>query len=171
MLELVSRREEGVLPLADASSTIRSLLTRQAQLDRARQLLADAERKARAGEPLSTVAAAHNAQVSQAGPFTRGDGAPGLGRLNAAVGAAFALPPGETSPLIEADGQLYLIRGVARQDASRSAWQAQLPEQRARVLQALSDTRWNQYLLALRQNAKIVDNRNAVLRGQQQASF
>jgi hypothetical protein len=38
------------------------------------------------------------------------------------------------------------------------------------MLQALADTRWNQYLLALRQNATIVDNRNAVLRADPQAA-
>src|SRR5690606_26373306 len=108
-----------------------------------------------------------NATVAEAGPFARGDGVPGLGRLNAAVGAAFALQPGQTSPLIEADAQLFLVRAVSRTDASRTAWQAQRDEQRARVVQTLSDTRWNQYLLALRQEADIVDNRAAVLRGPQ----
>ena len=165
MLELVSRRDEGPLALAEATPTIRTILMRQARLERARELLTDAERRARAGEPLDAIAAEYNARVERAGPFTRGDGTPGLGRLNAAVGAAFALQSGETSPLVEADDQLFLIRGVARSDASRSAWLAQREEQRARVLQALSDTRWNQYLLALRQDAEIVDNRAAVLRG------
>ncbi|MGH7448962.1 MAG: SurA N-terminal domain-containing protein, partial [Longimicrobiales bacterium] len=141
MLELVTRREEGPLPLEEASATIRTLLMRAAKIQRARVILAQTEQGARAGEPLADVAREHDVPVSQAGPFTRGDGSPGLGRLNAAVGAAFALRPGQTSPLIEADGQLFLIRGIARQDASRSAWQAQLEDQRARVLQALSDTR------------------------------
>src|SRR5690606_29540283 len=136
----------------------------------ARDLLGDAERRARAGQPLDAIAREHNASLAQAGPFTRGEGTPGLGRLNAAVGAAFALRPGQTSPLIEADGQLFLIRSIARQDASRTAWQAQLEEQRARTLQALSDTRWNQYLLALRQNATIVDNRAEILRAQPAAA-
>jgi peptidyl-prolyl cis-trans isomerase D len=165
MLELVSRRDEGPLSIEEATPTIRAILTREQQIARAREVLAEAERLARAGEPLEAVARRHGASVQQAGPFARGDGVPGLGRLNAAVGAAFALQPGQTSPLVEADGQLFLIRAVSRTDASRTAWQAQRDEQRARVLQALSDTRWNQYLLALRQEAEIVDNRAAVLRG------
>lgn len=167
MLELVSRRDEGPLSVAEATPTIRAILTRERQIERARELLANAEQRARAGDPLEAIARQHNASVEQAGPFARGEGVPGLGRLNAAVGAAFALQPGQTSPLIEADGQLFLIRAVSRTEASRTAWQAQRDEQRARVLQALSDTRWNQYLLALRQEADIVDNRAAVLRGPQ----
>ncbi|HEX6135341.1 MAG TPA: peptidylprolyl isomerase [Longimicrobiales bacterium] len=165
ILELVSRRDEGPLPFADAEPTIRQGLVRTAQIEQARAALQPIEQRARAGEPLEPLARIHNTTVAQAGPFTRSEGAPGLGRLNAAVGAAFALRPGETSPLIEADGLLYLIRGVAREEANRSAWQAQVQEQRAQVVQALADTRWNQFLLALRESADIVDNRNEVLRG------
>lgn len=169
ILELVSRREEGVLPLADATPTIRALLTQQAKIERARTVLEPLAQRAMAGEPLEAIAAVRNARVQQAGPFSRADGAPGLGRLNAAVGAAFALQPGRTSPLIEAEGQLFLLRGVEREEASRTAWQEQLPQQRAQVLQALGDNRWNQYLLALRENAEIVDRR-AELRREQEAA-
>jgi peptidyl-prolyl cis-trans isomerase D len=170
MLELVSRRNEGPLSLEEAAPTIRALLLRSARIERAREILADTERRALAGEPLTDLARAHDAAAAEAGPFTRADGAPGIGRLNAAVGAAFALQAGQASPLIEADGQLFLIRGVSRQEASRTAWQAQREDQRARVLQALSDTRWNQYLLALRQEADIVDNRGVVLRASSDVS-
>jgi peptidyl-prolyl cis-trans isomerase D len=164
ILELVSRRDEGVLSLQEATPTIRTILQRRAKLDRARQMLADAERRARAGEPLEQVAAAYNVRVQEAGPFTRGDFVPGLGRFNAAIGAAFGLQPGETSPLVEAEQQLFLVRSTGREPASRTAWEAQLAEQRQRVLQTLGDTRWNQYMLALREDASIVDNRSVVLR-------
>jgi peptidyl-prolyl cis-trans isomerase D len=163
VLELVTRRDEGALTLQEATPTIRTILMRQAKIQRARERLADAERQARAGEPLEPIAAAWQTTVEEAGPFTRGGFVPGIGRLNAAVGAAFGLRPGGTSPLIEADLQLFLIRSVARQDASRTEWQAQVAEQRARVLQALGDTRWNQVMLALRETANIVDNRSEIL--------
>jgi peptidyl-prolyl cis-trans isomerase D len=163
VLELVTRRDEGALTLQEATPTIRTILMRQAKIQRARERLADAERQARAGEPLEPIAAAWQTTVEEAGPFTRGAFVPGIGRLNAAVGGAFGLRPGATSPLIEADLQLFLIRSVARQDASRTEWQAQVAEQRARVLQALGDTRWNQFMLALRETANIVDNRSEIL--------
>jgi peptidyl-prolyl cis-trans isomerase D len=165
ILELVTRRDEGPLSLQEATPTIRAFLLRQARIDRARRMLADAERRAREGGSLEQIAAAHNAQVQQAGPFSRGDFVPGLGRINAAIGASFGLRPGETSPLIEADNQLFLIRSVSREDASRSEWQAQAAEQRMRVVQALGDTRWGQFMLALRENATIIDNRSEILRG------
>jgi peptidyl-prolyl cis-trans isomerase D len=163
VMELVSRRDESVLSLQEATPTIRTILLRRAKVDRARQLLADAERRARAGTPLAEIAAHYNMQPQQAGPFTRGDFVPGLGRLNAAVGAAFGLQPGQISPLIEAEQQLFLIRSVARQEPDRAEWEAQRGEQRERVLQAIGDTRWNQYMTALREDATIIDNRRQVL--------
>jgi peptidyl-prolyl cis-trans isomerase D len=162
MLELVSRRDEGALSLEEAAPTIRALLLRRAKLARAREILTPAAREAASGASLEQIGGRYNLQVQQAGPFTRGEGAPGLGRLNAAVGAAFGLRPGETSPLIEADDQLFLIRTVSRSEPGRAEWQAQLGEQRERVQQALADNRWNQYMLALRENAEIVDNRRAL---------
>jgi peptidyl-prolyl cis-trans isomerase D len=170
VLELVSRREEGTLSLQEATPTIRTVLLREAKLGRARERLTDAERRARAGEPLEAIAQAWNNAVEDAGPFSRNTFVPGIGRLNAAVGAAFGLRPGETSPLIEAEGQLFLIRSVDREEASRTEWQAQAQEQRARVLQALADMRWNQFMVALRESAEIVDNRNVILRRAGQAA-
>jgi peptidyl-prolyl cis-trans isomerase D len=165
VMELVSRREEGPLSLQEATPTIRAYLTVQAKLQRARTALADAERRARAGEPLEQIATGYRgAAVEQAGPFTRGDFVPGLGRMNAAIGAGFGLRPGETSPLVEANSQLYLVRALVREDAEPTVWRAQLDGQRARVLQAMADARWNQFMMALREQADIVDNRDQVLR-------
>jgi peptidyl-prolyl cis-trans isomerase D len=164
VLELVSRRDEGPLSLQEATPTIRAYLMSRAKLERARQALADAERRARAGESLESIAAQFRGSVEQAGPFSRGDFVPGLGRLNAAIGAAFGLQPGETSGLVEANNQLYLVRAVAREAASPDEWRGQVDGQRARVLQAMGDARWNQFMMALRDNAEIVDNRREILR-------
>jgi len=171
MLELVSRQEEGTLTLAEATPTIRPALLRKAKIARAREMLADAERRARGGESLATIAsAAVGATHNTAGPFTRGDFVPGLGRINAAVGAAFGLQAGQTSPLVEADNALYLVRTVQRTTPSRTEWQQQLAEQRARVVAAMGETRWQQFLTALRDNAEIVDNRAAWRRQQEEAA-
>jgi peptidyl-prolyl cis-trans isomerase D len=163
VVELISRRDEGALTLQEATPTIRAILLRTARVERARQRLGDAERRARSGEALEAIATMFRGTFQTAGPFTRSEFVPGLGRMNAAVGAAFGLRPGETSPLIEADQQLFLIRSTGRQEPSRAEWQAQVEQQRARIIQAMADNRWNQFMLALREDAEIVDNRRAVL--------
>jgi peptidyl-prolyl cis-trans isomerase D len=163
LVELVSRRDEGALSVQEATPTIRAMLLRQAKLDRARQMLAEAERRGRAGDPLEQIAAAYGTSAQQAGPFTRGEFVAGLGRLNAAIGAAFGVQPGETSPLVEADQQLYLVRGISREQPGQDQWLMQLQEQRGRTLQAMADSRWNQLMVALRESADIVDNRRELL--------
>lgn len=173
MLELVSRREEGVLSFEAASPTIRELLVRRARIERARELLADEVETARSGASLDQIAVAHGTQLQQSGPFTRGEFVEGLGQVNAAKGAAFGLGAGEVSPLIEADNRLFLLEGVSRELASREEWQAQVEQQRAQVMQAIADSRWNQFMSALRENATVVDNRRQVLNAaaQQQGAF
>ncbi|NJD11287.1 MAG: hypothetical protein FIB01_12920 [Gemmatimonadetes bacterium] len=159
MFELVSRTDEGTLSLSEATPTIRTVLMKQQQLEKARAALKNAEAAARKGAPLAQIAAQHQTTIQDAGPFTRSDFVPGLGRLSPAVGAAFGLQPGQVSELVEAGGNLALVQLVKRVDADRGKWQQQLAEQRARVTQALADEKWQQYLTALRESAKIVDNR------------
>src|SRR5690606_5198163 len=80
LLELVSRTEEGTLSLQEATPTIRTLLVQQQQIDKARQQLQSAVTAARSGQSLEQVGAASGAQVQTAGPFTREEAVPGLGR-------------------------------------------------------------------------------------------
>jgi len=164
ILEVVTRRDEGALTLEEATPTIKSQLMIKAKVAKARELLADAGRRAASGEALSAIGATYSTPVRTAGPFSRGDAVPGLGRINAAVGAAFGQQAGRTSPLVEADGQLFLVRTTALDEANQAEWQVQMPIQRARVMQALADARWSQYLAALRESAKIVDNRAEIER-------
>ena len=159
MFELVSRTEEGITSLAEATPSIRTILVNQQQLEKARARLQPVAEAARQGTSLDQIAAQNNVKVLEAGPFTRSDFVPGLGRFTAPVGAAFGLPPGQVSQLLDADGMLILEQVVSRTAADRAKWQEQLPQQRARVLQALGDQKWQQFMTALRENAKIVDNR------------
>jgi parvulin-like peptidyl-prolyl isomerase len=79
------------------------------------------------------------------------------------VGASFGLKPGETSGVVESERNLFIVRTTARTDADRAAWEQQKKDQRLRVAQALAEQRWNQFVAALRANAKIVDDRAKVL--------
>jgi peptidyl-prolyl cis-trans isomerase D len=168
MLELVNRAEEGTLTLQEATPAIRPILARRQQVEQARTRLQPAVAAARAGQSLAQIATQYGATVQEAGPFARADNVPGLGRLNAAIGTAFGLQPGQTSDLVEADGQLFLVQGVALAGADRAEWEKQLPAQRQRVRTALADERWQQFIRGLREQAEIVDNREAVRRQQQQ---
>jgi hypothetical protein len=127
MMELVSRRDEGVLSLQEATPTIRAILVRQAKLERARQHWptpsagpAPASRWSRwprqFNAPRPAGRAVHPRRL-RAGPR------PHECSHRRGVRAA----PGETSPLVEAEQQLFLIRAVAHaRSSSRAEWQAQV---------------------------------------------
>jgi len=162
MLQLVSRTDEGTLSLSEATQPIRTILVRQQQIEKAKSLLQPAEAAARKGQSLEQIAAQHRTTVMDAGPFTRSDFVPGLGRFTSPIGAAFGLQPGRVSDLTEGEGSLFLVQLVNRTAADQTKWQQQLAEQRTRVVQALADEKWQQYLTALRESAEIVDNRRKV---------
>jgi peptidyl-prolyl cis-trans isomerase D len=163
IVELVARQAGGTVPLQEASADIRAYLTNQKKIERARERVREALRTGN-GDPLGRVAQAFETPVSDAGPFTRGEFVPGLGRMNAAIGAAFGTRPGAVSDAVEADDMVHVVQVIAREQADRTAWEAQRDEQRQRVLPSLGEQRWEQFLASLRQQATIVDNRSEILR-------
>ncbi len=164
MLELLGRTPAGTLPLSEATPVIRAILLIQKKMARERVTARQMVDQIRAGQPIEQVAAAHGATVRDAGPFTRRDFVPGVGQINAAVGAAFGLNPGQVSDPVEANNLLYIVQTVAKTPANQAAFEQQKGLMRARMQQQMAEQRWQQFLVALRQSAKIVDNRDKVLR-------
>lgn len=162
-LELVSSREAGVLPLEDAEPAIRSTLLFERKMEAARETAAEVVAAVRGGEALANAAAAHDLELRSAGPFTRSDFVPGIGRQNAAIGAAFGLEPGEVSDVVSTPANVYVIEVLSRTEADSTAWLAQLPEQRARTIQAEQQQRLQEWIEGLRAAADIRDRRDVVL--------
>lgn len=162
MLELVESTPAGTLTLQDATPGIRARLLVQKKLEKAREKGRELVDQVR-NSSLDQAAAAGGLEVREAGPFTRVDFVPGLGRANAAIGTAFGLAAGHTSGVVEADGALYVIQVVERQQADRAAFDAEKDGLRARVAAGMEQERWVQFLAALKERARIVDNRASLL--------
>jgi peptidyl-prolyl cis-trans isomerase D len=162
-LELVSSTPSGILPLEEARPTIEEILRFEKK-----QALVEAEaegllQEIRAGEPLANVAANHGLEVRSAGPFSRNDFVPGLGRYNAAIGAAFGLEPGEVSEVVSTPLNTVLIELVNRTPADREAWEAQKAQQRDQATRLLRQERLESWLAGLRETANVRDRRDEVL--------
>ncbi len=119
---------------------------------------------ARRGKPLGTVAAERGLSVQTAGPFTRVDPNPVFGQANAAVGAAFGVPIGQVSDVVQSSAGLFLVRPVARTEANHTEWEAQKDAQRAIANAQLQQSVIGRWLQDLRRDAEIVDRRAQVLR-------
>lgn len=162
-LEVVERTPEGVLPLSEAAAAIRARLLARAKLEQARGVGEELVARIRSGASLQEAAAEAGLEAREAGPFTRTDFVPGLGQANAAIGTAFGLPEGRTSGLVEAEGDLFILRVLERTEASRESFEAEKELVRARAGQAMQQEILNRYLAELRERAEIVDNRSLVL--------
>ena len=163
-LELVSAEPAGALPLEEAAATIESQLRFEKKLERGKeeaQRLAD---RVRAGGALPNVAAAEGLEIRTSDRFTRNDFVPGVGRQNAAIGAAFALQPGQVSDAVATPANVFIIEVMGRSPADSLAWLEQKGQQRQGMVGVLQQQRLQEWIQALRAAAEIVDRRDEVLR-------
>ena len=163
MIEVLSTSPAGVLPLEDATSTIRQILLFERKMARSRELGNAMVQQIRGGQPLPNVAAEGGLEVRLAGPFARNDFVPGLGRFNAAIGAAFGLDVGEVSDVVESPSNAFIIELLARVPADSTEWLGQRESQRQQMRAQIEQVRIQEWLESLRAAARIVDRRDEVL--------
>jgi len=162
-LELVNADPEGVLPLEQATPGIESTLRFERKMERARAEAQQVVERVRGGGGLPNIAAESGLEVRAAGPFARDDFVPGIGRYNAVVGAAFGLPIGQVSDVVSTPTNHYVLEVLQRTDADSAAWREQLPQQRQQAEALVQQQRLQEWIEALRANARIVDRRAIVL--------
>lgn len=148
---------------AEAESAIRGSIGMEKRIEAAAEEAREFVEELRAGGALSEVAREFALEVRDAGPFTRNQFVSGLGRFNAAVGAAFGLTVGEVSDAVEANQNVFVIERTASQPADSAAWAAQLDQQREQELMFLRQARLDLWIEGLRAAARIVDLRERVL--------
>ncbi len=162
-LELVGVEPEGVLPLENASAAIETTLLFDKKMERAREEAQGVVGRVRSGTALANVAAELDLEVRTAGPFSRDEFVPGVGRHNPVVGAAFGLPIGQVSDVVSTAGNHYVLEVVAKTEADSTAWRGQLDQQRVQVASLVQQQRLQEWIEALRGSARIVDRRDVVL--------
>jgi parvulin-like peptidyl-prolyl isomerase len=162
-LELISSEPAGVLPFDQARPAIESTLLLERKMERAQEEGAQLVEQVRGGEALPNAAAEAGLEVREAGPFSRTSFVPGMGRQNAAIGAAFGLEVGDLSDVVTTPANAFVIELLDRRPADSLAWREQLPQQRQAVEQRLQQERLQEWIEALRAAADIVDRRDQVL--------
>jgi peptidyl-prolyl cis-trans isomerase D len=152
----------GQQPLSEVREEIRHRLAAEKKVE---QLVPRAQRLAQqaASGSLESAAAANGTKAEQTPMFTRASRVPGLGQFTQAVGAAFGLPQGTLSAPVPSRDGVYVLRVDRRVNADKGAWQAQKAQQRDQVTAALRQQRVRDFLVGLRESAKIEDNRKDVM--------
>lgn len=166
VFRLDSLRKEGVPPLAQVRSSVEATARLARKRELARKVAEDYVRRLEAGAPMAQAAEAMKLPHREFGPFSRVN--PPL-TDPIVVGTAFGLEEGQRSGILDTEDGLYVLQTVERVKADSAQFVKDLDSYRARMIQLARQDRVRGFLAALRESAKIVDNR-AKLQEQQQAA-
>jgi peptidyl-prolyl cis-trans isomerase D len=161
VFRLDSLHQAGVPPLGEIRSAVVSAVRDEKKWKAARQIAADYLKRLQAGSSMGQVADAMKLPHREFGPFSRIN--PPLTNP-VVVGTAFGLKKGERSGVLDTKEGLYVIEALNRIRADSAAFAKELDQYRARAINLAKQERVRNYLTALRKSAKIVDNRDKVLR-------
>jgi len=164
-LEVIEAEPAGYMTLQRATPSIEQLLRVGKKIAAVTEQGAALVDRARTEGTLDAIASEEEEiEVRDAGPFSRVDFVPGLGRNNSAIGKAFGLDVGEIGGVVSANNNAFIIQVVERTPADSTRWEAEKIAQRFQLANAMRQQRLQIWVMALREIADIVDLREEVLR-------
>ncbi|HEV2750242.1 MAG TPA: SurA N-terminal domain-containing protein [Gemmatimonadales bacterium] len=164
VFRLDSLQPEGVPPLAQVRARVATAVRYEKKKAIARRRAEQVAVELRNASDLLTAGRAMGYPVERLGPFSRVTAPSQFVRNPTALGAAFGLRPGEKSGVVTGEAGSFLLQVLARQNADSSAWLKQRAQQREALMRPVVQARVQQYLAALRADAKIVDRRSEIYR-------
>ena len=159
-----SIQPEGVPPLAQIRPAVEYALRNDKKKQLAKPKAEEYLKRLEKGESMAEAAKAMNLPHREFGPFTRVN--PPL-TDPIVVGTAFGLDKGQRSGLLDTPDGLYVMESLERTRADSAKFVKELDEYRTKMIDLARQARVRGYMAALRESARIVDNR-AKLRQQQQ---
>ncbi len=159
-----SLQPAGVPPLAQIRPAVEHSLRNDKKKQLAKPKAEEYLKRLEQGESMAEAAKAMSLPHKEFGPFTRVN--PPLTDPTV-VGTAFGLDKGQRSGLLDTPDGMYVMRSLEKVPADSAKFVKELDEYRTRMIDLARQARVRGYMAALRQSAKIVDNR-AKLRQQQQ---
>ncbi len=164
IFRLDSLQAAGVPTLAQIRSSVEGAVREQKKWDSARQIAKAYLKRLDGGATMAQAAAEMKLPNREFGPFSRLN--PPLTNP-VVVGAAIGLKQGERSGVLDTKEGIYVVQALDHIKADSTKFAKELDEYRARMINAAKQERVRNYLAALRKTAKIVDNREKVLRSAQ----
>jgi peptidyl-prolyl cis-trans isomerase D len=165
VFRLDSLQEPGVPPLAQIHGAVAATARQAKKRELARKIGEEYVKRVEGGASMAAAAEAMKLPHREFGPFSRVN--PPL-TDPVVVGTAFGLDQGQRSGLLDTKDGLYVLQTVERIKADSAQFVKELDAYRGRMIQLARQDRVRGFLAALRESAKVVDNR-AKLQEQQQA--
>jgi peptidyl-prolyl cis-trans isomerase D len=153
----------GVPPLVQIRPAVEYALRNDKKKQLAKPKAEEYLKRLEKGETMAEAAKAMNLAHREFGPFTRVN--PPLNDPMV-VGTAFGLKQGQRSGLLDTPEGMYVMESLERLPADSAKFVKELDEFRTKMIDLARQARVRGYMAALRESAKIVDNR-AKLRQQQ----
>jgi peptidyl-prolyl cis-trans isomerase D len=156
---------EGVPPLKEIRRSVESTLKNERKDRLARTLAQDYLKRVEGGQSMAEAAKAMSLPDKEFGPFSRVN--PPLDNA-VVVGTAFGLDVGKHSGVLDTKDGLYVIQVLERTKADSAQFVKDRDSYRAKLVDIARQDRVRGYLAALRQAAKVVDNRGKLQQRSQQ---
>ena len=166
VFRLDSLESEGIAPLNEIRDRVTAEAKAAKKWVKAEELarLVDADLKG--GMALVNAAIKYGLVPTALKSFTRGQPSPALGGAPEALGVAFGLAVDQVSGPIKTEQAIFFIQPTGRHRADSTAFAAGLDDFRNQILQQARQIRVQLMVAAIRDNAKVVDNRKALARAQ-----
>ncbi|MGH7528628.1 MAG: peptidyl-prolyl cis-trans isomerase [Gemmatimonadales bacterium] len=165
VFRLDSLRPEGVPPLSEIREAVEHAARNDKKRDLGKKAAEDYLKRTESGSTMAQAAEAMKLPHREFGPFSRVN--PPLTNP-VVVGTAFGLDAGQRSGLLETPDGMYVIQVLEHTKADSAKFVKELNEYRGKMINAARQDRVRGYLGALREAAKVVDNREKLLQQQQQ---
>jgi peptidyl-prolyl cis-trans isomerase D len=163
VFRLDSLQPAGVPPLGQVRQAVAYQVRMEKKRERARRMGQEFEKRVTAGGSLKAVADSMKLPYKEFGPFSRVN--PPL-TDPVVVGTAFGLDEGQRSGMLDTKDGIYFIKVLEHTKADSAAFVKDLDKYRAQMINLARQERVRSYLQALREQAKVVDNRKKVLQQQ-----
>jgi peptidyl-prolyl cis-trans isomerase D len=166
-------KPEGYRPLEDVKSICQSRIEQEKRMaqakERAEALLNKIYAQSSSGSvDFSQIAANDTSKAvvyDTTANFKYNISMPKIGRAPAIVAAAFSLPIGEISNLLESQRGYYIIRVLSRSEFNKDEFAKQHDDTKKRLLNQKKQQIFGQWYAQLKEKADIEDNRNLFYRG------
>jgi parvulin-like peptidyl-prolyl isomerase len=165
VFRLDSLQAAGVPPLAQIRPSVEHAVRLEKKEQLAKPKAEEYLKRVQAGEPDAEAAKALGLPHREFGPFTRVN-PPVTDPV--VVGTAFGLEEGQRSGLLETADGMYVMKVLEHIKADSAKFAKELDEYRTRMIDLARQDRIRGYMGALRQSARIVDNRAKLQQQQQQ---
>jgi peptidyl-prolyl cis-trans isomerase D len=170
MVEILAQEPSRTLALEEVRGEIEAVLRARRKVEVAKERMARLAEEIRGGAAMEDVAAREGLRVEEPGSFSRTTTIPGIGRANAAVGAAFGTPVGEVGGPAAAGNRVMVVQVTGKEEADRETFETLRPMLRAQLEGQLRQQRLELWLEGLRETTRIQDRRAEFFRAQERAA-